>query len=260
MQYSHFLVLVVTCLWIACSPRTASDLNPAADGFMATASDAKAIQIADQVMMAMGGRKAWDDTRIIAWNFLGKRHLIWNKHSGDVRITSPVDSTIYLVNIFDGTGRVKVGESVVTDPEQKNDLLKKAKRYWINDSYWLVMPFKLKDSGVTLKYLREGKTEIGAPAHVLELTFDNVGVTPNNRYEIWVDQSDHLVKQWAFYRERHLKEPRYVRPWDHYREYNKILLSADRSDKYGPSHVVVLDELDTSVFNDWRTPELVQFK
>ena len=29
---------------------------------------------------------------------------------------------------------------------------------WINDLYWLVMPFKLKDSGVTLKCLGEDTT------------------------------------------------------------------------------------------------------
>ena len=45
--------------------------NPPAKGFNAAGSDAKAVAIADQVMEAMGGRKAWDATRYITWNFLG---------------------------------------------------------------------------------------------------------------------------------------------------------------------------------------------
>lgn len=46
------------------------------------------------------------------------------------------------------------------------------------------MPYKLKDSGVTLKYKGEGQTEEGEPAQVLVLTFKDVGVTPQNKYEV----------------------------------------------------------------------------
>ena len=57
------------------------------------------------------------------------------------------------------------------------DLTKLGKGQWINDTYWLVMPFKLKDSGVTLKYVGDGKTQAGDDADVLAMTFKNVGVT-----------------------------------------------------------------------------------
>ncbi|MEJ2086172.1 MAG: hypothetical protein P8Y44_10915, partial [Acidobacteriota bacterium] len=53
-----------------------ADENPPAPGFNAEASDDEAIVIADQVMEALGGRKAWDDTRYLTWNFFGRRRHV----------------------------------------------------------------------------------------------------------------------------------------------------------------------------------------
>ncbi|NND06980.1 MAG: hypothetical protein HKN87_11420 [Saprospiraceae bacterium] len=249
------IVFLFLLLLGACDQK--ADSNPAAEGFNAAASDPAAIDLADQVMVSMGGRKAWDDTKVIAWSFFGKRHLIWDKHTGDVRITSPGDSTIYLYNIFDDTGQVMVKDTVIEDPTNKQELLKKARRFWINDSYWLVMPFKLKDSGVTLAHLGEGKMKDEKSAHILQLSFENVGVTPNNRYHVWIDKADHLIKQWAFYRELDQEDPNYIRPWDNYQKYGDILLSADRSDDGGPKDVRVLESIDPTVFTDWKEPNIV---
>ena len=46
------------------------DLNAPAEGFDLESSDPLAIVIADRVMHAMGGRRAWDQTRYLSWNFL----------------------------------------------------------------------------------------------------------------------------------------------------------------------------------------------
>ncbi len=55
---------------ISCA-QSKKSANPAADGFDMAGSDPKAVEIADQVMQAMGGRKAWDNTHYISWNFFG---------------------------------------------------------------------------------------------------------------------------------------------------------------------------------------------
>ena len=44
------------------------------------------------------------------------------------------------------------------------------------------MPYKLKDSGVTLKYKGQDTLETGHPAEKLQLTFEEVGKTPENKY------------------------------------------------------------------------------
>ena len=164
-----FSVIILGCP--AAGDLPVAEINPAAPGFNLAGSDAKAIALADQVMEAMGGRRAWDETQIIAWNFFGRRYLIWNKTTGDVRIDIAADSTVLLTNIF--SQEIKAAEKglEITNPDTLSMLQKRAESLWINDSYWLVMPFKLKDSGVTLSYIGEDTTQAGVPADVLQLTF-----------------------------------------------------------------------------------------
>ncbi len=252
MKYGILLLIFLS--YLACQQKPG---NPPAEGFNAAASDEKAIEIADEVMLAMGGRAAWDQTRIIGWSFFGRRYLTWNKQNGDLRIDSPGDSTVYLVNLKSDEGRIMRGGEEMSHPDSLAKYLERAKGMWINDSYWLLMPFKLKDSGVTLTYLREEADEKGNPSDVLQLTFSNVGNTPDNKYEVWVNKEPRLVMQWAFYRDASQDEPNYIRPWDNYQPYGDILISADRSDNGGPANVRVMETVDHSVFSDWSQPDFV---
>lgn len=221
--------------------------NPPAPGFNESGSDPQAIAIADEVMAAMGGRRAWDETCYLTWNFFGRRKHYWNKCTGDVRIESLPDSTTYLLNVHTGKGRARIGAAEVKDPALLDSLMQKAMAYWINDSYWLVMPFKLKDSGVTLKYIGEGKTEQGADADILQLTFEAVGVTPENKYHIWVDKTSRLVRQWAYFQKKENQKPDFITPWDDYRRYGKILLSGNRGIRQ-LTEIDAPDKLDNRLF------------
>jgi hypothetical protein len=116
------------------------------------------------------------------------------------------------------------------------------------------MPYKLKDSGVTLKYLGQDMTEEGLPAHLLELTFRDVGVTPDNRYQVWVDIHTSLVRQWSFYREASATEPGFVMPWSNWRQYGRIWL-ADDFGRRRHSDVAVFDQLPAQVYS---SPDPVQ--
>jgi hypothetical protein len=224
--------------------------NPAADGFDVAHSDPAAVELADSIMLAMGGRKNWDNTRFISWNFFDRRDITWDKHSGNVRIESNRDSTIYLININTGEGRVQVKGAELTDQDSLKKMLDRAKAIWINDSYWLVMPFKLKDSGVTLKYLGEDSVQDNL-YNVLQLTFQNVGVTPQNKYMVYVDIHDKLVRHWSFFNKSDQDSANWTRPWDNYQEYGSILLSADRSDNGGPKRVSVAESMAETVFTSF---------
>lgn len=243
-----FVFILISAFCSACEQDTG---NPAAPGFDLAHSDPAAIELADSIMAAMGGRKNWDRTQFISWNFFGRRNLVWDKKDGRVRIESLPDSIIYLVNVNDLKGRVQVRGNEITDPDSLKNMLAKAKSMWINDSYWLVMPFKLKDTGVTLNYLGEDTTLTGLNCNVLELTFKDVGDTPNNKYRVYVDVKDNLVKQWAFYKEASQDSASWLRPWDNYKRYGSILLSADRSDNGGPRNVRVDRKLPNDVFTEF---------
>ena len=86
---------------------------------------------------------------------------------------------------------------------------------------------------------------------VLELTFKNEGDTPQNKYEIYVDHADHLVKQWAYIAEAGQSDPPRIWPWDNYKTYGNLKLSSDRSDGNGPSNVRIYKSLNHKVFESF---------
>jgi hypothetical protein len=133
--------------------------------------------------------------------------------------------------------------------------VKQAKSAWINDSYWLVMPFKLKDSGVTLKYIGGDKTEDGAAAEKVQLTFDSVGDTPQNMYYVWLSPETQLVSQWAYYPKSDMDKPGFVLPWKNYKPHGKIMLSGDRGQRQ-LTDIQVFDKLPKSVFESFEKVNL----
>ncbi len=231
------------------SVKTLAEQNPAAEGFNITDSDPAAIQLADSIMHAMGGRENWDKTRFISWNFFGRRDLVWDKQTGRVRIESGLDSTIYLINEKTGKGRVKIKGTEITEPDSLKKLLNKAKAIWINDSYWLVIPFKTKDTGVTIKYMGEDTLK-GNRYNALALTFKETGVT-QNMYKLYVDKHEKLVRYWAYYTNVEEDKIGFVRPWDNYQNYGGILFSADRSDGGGPQNLKVDESLPDALFSEF---------
>ncbi|WP_084523912.1 hypothetical protein [Adhaeribacter aquaticus] len=247
-----------TCLFVfqLCKPKENADIdNPPMEGFNAAGSDAKAILLADSVMAAQGGRQNWDATRYIAWNFFNNRQLLWDKFTGDVRVENLKDDTKTLVNINTGKGKVFRNGAEVTQPDSLAKYLQKGKEAWINDSYWLVMPYKLKDSGVTLKYLGEEKLTTGPETHVLQLTYENVGVTPENKYKVYVDKNTHLVAQWAFFKSANDSVPMFVMPWLNYQTYGKIKLSGDRG-QAKITDIQVLEEVPETAFTSFDPVDL----
>ena len=124
------------------------------------ASDPKAVEIADQVMKALGGKARWDSLHYLRWTFEvalgdtlrpGRRHS-WDKYTGWHR----VDGTnragqpfCYIENLNDSTGMAWVNGNPIEGDSLKK-LMRSAHGAWINDSYWFLMPYKMLDDGVTL--------------------------------------------------------------------------------------------------------------
>ena len=246
MKYLSFLAFLIL---IGCNTSKQSLIkdNPPATGFDLTNSDAKAIAIADEVMAAQGGRQNWENTRYLKWNFFGSRNHIWDKWTGDIRIEFLKENLKILMNIHSMEGKAMSNDTLITKGHDRyRPLMQKGKSTWINDAYWLVMPFKLKDSGVTLKYMGEGNTQEGAKADILTLTFKNVGDTPNNKYLVYIDKTNRLVAQWDFYTNATDPEPRFQTPWADYKNYGNIKLSGNRG-KYALTNIEVLAELPREI-------------
>jgi hypothetical protein len=256
----YFNIIIVAILFFSCSSEAPKEVveeivieetNPAAPDFDLANSDAKAIEIADAVMENMGGRKAWDDLKVVSWNFFGARTLTWNKESGDVRIDFPEsDSNVLITNIFTHQSKIKIDGVEETHPDSLKKYGEMAESIWINDAYWLFMPFKLKDSKTTLKYLDIDTAVGGVYSHKLQLTFNDIGDTPENKYWVYVDTTTMLVNQWSYFGNASDTVPAFTTPWSDYQKYGDLLLAGDRG-KRGITEITVLDSIAESVFTDF---------
>lgn len=222
------------------------------EGFNMADSDPRAVEIADAVMRSMGGRENWDNTRYLSWTF-GRDDQVWDKWTGAFRYQS--GDLVVLMNLNSKEGSAWENGQEITHPDSLRQRLDRAYFGWVNSGYWFLMPYKLKDSGVTLKYLGEGVMEDGRPAEILQLTFQGVGLTPQNRYEVYVDKETMLVGQWSYFRNASDDEPQFTRPWKNWRRYGDIMLSDNRGVRsdgqpYVLPNVGAYDELPARVFED----------
>ncbi len=200
-----FLALAFTAagfLAVGCAPEgapdgaqggeTAAEAGADVGGEMGTADDSAAV-LADRAMEAMGGRSAWDSARFIAFDWIVdrgetqvRRSHAWDRWEGTYRLAWEQDGEPR-VAIFDVNdvrrdsvvGKVPAGdvwaggerlEGVAAD-----SALHRAYATFINDSYWLLMPYKWADEGVRAEYLGEME-EWGETYEVVELTFEDVGL------------------------------------------------------------------------------------
>ena len=215
-------------------------------------ADPEAQRIAEAVLEAMGGREAWEATRYLGWTFFGGRRHVWDRWTGNLRIEVPASErgpeTLILMNLNSRRGRAwRAGREL--QGEELAEALEAGWRMWVNDSYWMFMPYKLLDPGVHLRYVGEGRLPDDRTADVLELTFDQVGVTPQNRYLVYVARDSGLVEQWSYFPTREDPEPRFTLPWEGWRRFGRILLSTSR----GRGHdwqIHVWQELPDAVFTD----------
>jgi hypothetical protein len=223
---------------------SSTEANVASNGFDPAQSDPEAIELAKNVIEASGGQSQWDKVRHLQWTFFGRRTLWWDKQDNLCRIHFPADEMTLMIDLDEKTGQVALGDSLYNHPDTVQKYLDIAYRVWVNDSYWLVMPFKMMDPGVQLKYLGADTTANGIPAQVVEMTYENVGVTPQNKYHVYVDEETSLIAQWDYFSTATDSEPRLSTPWKGYQEFGGIQLSGDRGAGMQLSNIAVFETVD----------------
>ena len=215
----------------------------------AQVADERASAIADSVLQSMGGRQNWENTRCLRWNFFGRRILWWDKYTGNVRIEIPAKKLVLLSNINTKTARAFRDGNEIKQPDSVQYFNDRAYRIWANDSYWLIMPFKMKDPGVNLKFLGSQKDSLGNDCYLLELTFTNVGVTPQNKYHVYVDRKAYLVTEFDYFENYTDEKPQFRDPWLNYQHYGKILLADERGADGKLTDIAVLDVIPAGLFD-----------
>jgi hypothetical protein len=199
-------------------------------------SDPKAVAIADQVMEALGGRDAWKATRFLRFDFAVEREgktvvsraHTWDKWDGRYRLEAKNKAgepyvVLMNLNTKEGTAYLKGAKA---EGEAAKKLLDDAYGAWVNDTYWLIMPYKMKDPGVTLKLAGETKDGAATYDKVL-LTFDNVGLTPGDKYWAHINRGTHIMDKWEFVLQGKQPPPAAF-AWKNWQRHGKILLSDDK--------------------------------
>lgn len=202
---------------IACAEKAKVEA-PAAKVETATSAPAKAMgkadaasaQVVKELTDAMGGQKTWDDLPYFRFDFVairdGKeiarfRHW-WDKRLGRCRVEGPDDkerTVTAIFNVQDRKGRTFTDGIVDSDSANIASILKMGYERWVNDTYWIIMPFKLRDPGVILKHDRTERTEDGIEYDILELSFEQgVGLTPADHYWLYVNRNTHLIDKWEY--------------------------------------------------------------
>ncbi len=223
-----------------------SEEEPPVAGFDYSKSDTSAVNIANEVMRAMGGRKNWNKARFFTWNFLGEQRHFWDKETGDIRIESLKSNLILLMNVNSKKGKVFVNGEEITQADSLKKYMELGEEMWANDSYWLVMPFRLIEPGTVLKYLDEDVAQTGETADVLEVTFTG-GPFAEQKFHVYIDKTSRFVIQWALYSKVENEDPTYVATWSEYEKYNNIRLASGRG-RYEITEIAVADSFPSHTF------------
>ncbi len=182
---------------------------------LAGAEDAAALKLADEVMKAHGA-VAWNQVKHVKFTFAVDlaatgEHIFEAKHDWLVR---------------DGSDTVTwKGKTVKVDlfneAAQAEGDAKAAFARWTNDSFWLIAPLQLRDKGVVLA--SGGKKSVeGKEYEVLEVSFDHVGLTPTDRYTLYIDPTTKRLVRWDY---RPEGQPVVSSARDDHREFNGVWIA-----------------------------------
>lgn len=165
------------------------------------------VKIAQEMHAAMGGLDNWNNTRYVNFKFqvgqngewrVSRSHL-WDKWEGRYRFESTDNEgarSVALFNVNTKQGKVYVDGQELPAAEAQ-ERLERAYGAYINDTYWLAMPWKWLEPGVNLRSVGE-ETINGEVCDVVELSFDQVGLTPGDVYRAFVSKQSRLMTHWEY--------------------------------------------------------------
>jgi hypothetical protein len=168
-------------------------------------------ELAERVMKASGA-DAWQHVTRVKYTF-----VIQGRGNG-----KPPQMRAHDWDVKNHTDTVNLGPkgtatAKLNGPNESEDA-KNAFGAWTNDTYWLMAPLKVMDPGV-MRSLKPDETIDGKTYHLLHLSFDSVGMTPTDQYNLYVDPTDYMVRHWD-YIPAGGKPTRFT--WEDYQDYKGV--------------------------------------
>jgi len=197
--------------------------------------DPQVAQIYRSILDSIAPNDGWARTRYLRFDWMidrgdsppVRRSHRWDVHEGDYRLEAPVGEN-QMVALFDVDAptdgeRIWMDGEPVEDEARSDSLANRAHAMFINDSYWLLFPFKWTDPGVTTRYI-PSREVWGEEWEAVELTFDDVGET-------------RMMELWQHFSEASDTVPRFTNRWTDWQDYGPILLSSRRENEDGQSTI-----------------------
>lgn len=225
------------------------------------ALDTRADSLAMRIYQGHGGPQTWRNVPALGFTFAAgqqpdqrveiAQHW-WNRETGDYRVEwnggpDSAYTAVFNVREFDQdppTGRAALNGTRL-DSAAEAQALRAARHRFANDTYWLLAPVKLFNDGVHRAYAADSS---GDGFEVLQLSFDDVGITPDDRYWLTADSTGRL-DHWAFHLEGMAPDaPPAVFRWTGYETFatpaGPVTLATRKESASGPN-VVYTDEIET---------------
>jgi hypothetical protein len=177
----------------------------------------KALTIAEKIAYAHGYDN-WKNVSKISFTFKVDRDSVkgkgrswtWNPKENRVTLTTETQSFDYIRSQMDST-------HIAAD------------RAFINDKFWLLVPFQLVwDSSATITNPTESEAPISkVKMNKITITYPNNGggYTPGDAYDIYFNQ-DYIIKEWT-YRKGNDDTPTLSTTFENYKDFNGIKIAID---------------------------------
>ena len=204
---------------------------------LASGQDARATEVGKAMIEAMGGQSAWDHARYFRFDFTAVRSgkkvasfsHYWDRWTGRYRVEGEDAHGVpwkayFNVNTKEGDYWVNGAR---TEGDARSKGLEDAYGRFINDTYWLLAPWKVFDPGVNLEYVGEVQDPGGHACDEIKLSFGNVGLTPKDIYWMDVDKRTHLLDEWKFVLNGGNDPPTQVE-WKEWGKFGGIALSVSK--------------------------------
>lgn len=166
------------------------------------------LSIAQKIANAHGF-KNWKHVSEIQFTFNNNRHWSWSPKSDTVTLHTEKDSLSYNRKTIDSISL-------------------KADRAFINDKFWLLIPFQLVwDKSATITQPEKEQAPISKlTLNKITLTYPTEGgYTPGDAYDIYYGD-DFIITEWVF-RKGNKDKASLMNTFENYKNYNGLMLASD---------------------------------
>ena len=176
------LTLTAFLLLISCSSEENNDLDPVIRSF------------SEQVAYEYGAEN-WDQIKSISYTFVIEREDTTIKRKW--RWLPPKDSVYYSYRSGDSVINIAFKKSTL---DTTSEAMINADMRFINDQYWLLFPLQIMWNEVETEEIASQPAPIsGQNATQLNVKFGNGGYTPNDVYELYINEENRII-EWMYKR------------------------------------------------------------